>query len=117
MRKIRHMTNAKRGNKGKKRFCRCKFFERECDDLGKYSWCRSDERTDSECDCDTIYEMNLACPYFERGAVSFMLDYSKFDKKKVEERKERIRKDLEYKEAEERATYLRLKAKYEGFKC
>ena len=94
---------------------RCKHHECEHDMMGcRYSWCHNEKCSSRTCLCESIFQMMFACPYYKRGEKQGFLKYDKYDKKLVEELKQKLQKEKDDTEAAEKALYLKLKQKYEG---
>lgn len=103
----------KKNKTNKKKLWQCKFIERECDDLGKYTWCHCDDNPDRECGEKSLFEMNMCCPYFQKGDRCCFLEFDKYYQNIVKNRKAEIEKQKKEEELKERALLAYLKRKYE----
>lgn len=109
---MKRSKTKKGANKGKTKVWQCAFYERECDDLGKYCWCHSPDSGIRECDCENIF-VRQKCPHFKRGDRAGFLHMDKYDKQLVENYLEAKAKELKETEIRERAMLKYLKEKYE----
>ena len=90
----------------------CLHYEYEYDDLGKYSWCHSNDMKCRECKFEHIYAQQ-ACPCYKQGNLRGEWTPSKNELKEVEEFKKQREKELQEQEIAERALYEYLKSKYD----
>lgn len=102
-----------KSNKGKKKVWQCAFYERDYDDLGKYSWCHNPKSGVSECDCENIF-VKQVCPCFEKSKQSCFLEMNNHDKQLVDEYLKKRAEERKNQETKERELLKYLKAKYES---
>lgn len=105
---------AKKKAQKKTKVYECAFYEYEYDDLGKYYWCHNPDIPERECNAGRGYYCQKFCPGYKKGCLRGSWEISSWEKKEAREYKEKLKKEAEVIEANERALLAYLKKKYEG---
>ena len=91
----------------------CAYHEFECDDLGKYCWCRNPDIHSHQCDTGRGYYCQKFCPGFKRGRLRGEWEISDWERQEAREYKAKIKREAKERETSERALLKYLKEKYE----